>query len=71
MPAWRCRWCRLLWGGSESWGLLLAFLFLGRQGPPGEQSLPWVEGPAAAACPGSVLGTAGLVERPGPQAGGS
>ena len=85
-------------GGGESWRLLLAFLFGGRRCPPHERSLPWAEGPAAAACPGSscgsssegavavlgcpglpeelpgsssVLGPAGLVERPGPEAGGS
>ena len=85
-------------GGGEAWGLLWAFLFGGRRGPPHERSLPWVEWPAAAACHGSscdssaegvvavlgcpgppvellgsssVLGPVGLVEWPGPEAGGS
>ena len=57
-------------GRAESWGLLLAFLFGAGRGPPRERSLLWVEGPAAAACPGSSCassseGTVAAVRFPG------
>jgi len=56
-----------LLGGAESWGLLLAFLFERRWRPPGKPSLPWAEGPAVAACPGSsAADTVSVVGWPGP-----